>query len=127
MNGPKHVQSRFITGLAVYYRKFVKDFAQKAAPLYKFLKKEQAWEWDEAAQQAVQQLEEVLTTSPTFAHPNYNKPFLLYTNVSTVGLGAVLAQPDEHNHKHPIISLSRTLNPAEKNYTSTERECLAVI
>jgi hypothetical protein len=117
---------RFL-GLAVYYWKFVKDFAQKAAPLYKLLKKEQAWEWDKAAQQAVQQLQEAFTTSPTLAHPNYNKPFLLYMDASTIGLGAVLAQLDEHNHEHPIIYLSRTLNRAEKNYTSTEKECLAII
>jgi hypothetical protein len=68
-----------------------------------------------------------LTSAPILAHPDYTKPFILHTDASTVGLGAVLSQLDAEQHKHPIIFLSRSLTDAEKNYAATELECLAIV
>lgn len=117
---------RFL-GLCVYYRRFVKDFSRLAKPLYNLIKDDVKYVWDAECQQAFDNLKTKLTTAPTLAHPDYSKPFLLYTDASNVGLGAVLAQQDEEGKEHPIIYLSRTLTAAESNYTITELECLAIV
>lgn len=125
---PHNVKSlqRFL-GLAVYYRKFVKNFARIASPLYELLKNQTEWKWDDRHQRAMDELKEKLTTAPVLAHPDYTKPFIVHTDASTTGLGVVLSQKDKDQKEHPIVYLSRTLSPAEKNYTSTEMECLAII
>lgn len=70
----------------------------------------------------------------SWSHPSTNtgtsqlqQAVLLYTDASTIGLEAVLAQLDNNNHEHPVVYLSRTLNGAEANYTLTELECLAIV
>jgi hypothetical protein len=117
---------RFL-GLAVYYRRFIKDFSQVAAPLYALLKKDAPWEWSQECVDSTAELKKRLTTAPILAHPDYSKPFVLHTDASTVGLGAVLSQIDEQQREHPILFLSRSLTDAEKNYGATELECLAII
>ena len=69
----------------------------------------------------------MMTTAPILSYPNFNKPFILSTDASTNGLGAVLSQKDEKGKEHPIWFASRTLSPAEKNYNITEQEALAVV
>jgi ribonuclease HI len=73
------------------------------------------------------ELKEKLTTAPILAHPDYTKPVIVHTDASTTGLGVVLSQKDNGQKEYPIVYLSRTLSPAEKNYSSTEMECLAII
>lgn len=125
---PHNVKSlqRFL-GLAVYYRRFVQNFARLAAPLYELLKDGVPFKWTSRQDEAVNNLKNALTSAPVLAHPDYTKPFLVHTDASTTGLGVVLGQMDDENREHPILFLSRTLTPAEKNYGSTEMECLAMI
>ena len=59
--------------------------------------------------------------------PKLKKPFIVQANVSLFAVGAVLSQLDDENVEHPVAYCSRTLNPHKKNYTVTEKECLAVI
>lgn len=66
-------------------------------------------------------------SAPHLAHPDYAEEFSLYTDASIEGLGAVLAQNDDEEKEHSIVYLSRSLTPAEKNYTITELECLAIV
>ncbi len=61
------------------------------------------------------------------AYPNFQKDFILETDASGVGLGAVLSQPNEGKLAHPIAYASRALLPNEKNYSVTEQECLGVV
>ena len=119
--------SSVFLGLCVYYRRFVKGFAKLAAPLYNLLKKDVPYEWHKSCDATFDALKTKLTTAPTLAYPDYNKPFLLYTNACVTGLGAVLAQNDDAGQEHPIVFLSRSLTDAEKNYTITELECLAIV
>jgi hypothetical protein len=125
---PKNVHElkRFL-GLAVYYRRFIKDFSSIAAPLHQLLKKDQKWEWTDEQTKSFDKVKEKLISAPLLVHPDYTKPFYLYTDASNYGLGAVLSQKDEEDHEHPIIYLSRSLSPAESNYTATELECLAIV
>lgn len=122
---PRHIQQ--FLGLAAYYRRFIKNFAAIAAPLHARLKKDTPWEWTPECDAAFLQIKEKLTTAPILAHPNYEKEFIVYTDASTVGIGAVLSQMGEDGKEHPIVYLSRTLTPAEKNYGATELECLAIV
>jgi transposase InsO family protein len=117
---------RFL-GLCVYYRRFVKDFSKIALPLYHLTKEDAKYIWDDPCETAFRTLKEKLTTAPTLAHPDYERPFLLYTDASNTGLGAVLAQNDLQGKEHPIVYLSRTLTAPEANYTITELECLAIV
>jgi hypothetical protein len=100
---------RFL-GLAVYYRKFVKNFARIATPLYDLLKKVTEWKWSEPQQKSMEEIKEKLITAPVLAHPDYTKPFIIHTDASTSGLGVVLSQRDSENKEHPIVFPSRTLS-----------------
>ena len=71
-------------------------------------------------------MKEKLIQASIIRYPDFSKPFLLYTNVSRTGLGTVLVQKEE-KEEYVIAYASRTLTPAEKNYTITKMECLAVI
>jgi hypothetical protein len=125
---PKNVKQlqRFL-GLCVYYRRFVQGFAKLAAPLYNLLKKDVPYKWDDSCETTFDSLKTKLTTAPLLAYPDYTKPFMLYTDACVTGLGAVLSQNDDAGQEHPIVFLSRSLTHAEKNYTITELECLAIV
>ena len=75
---------------------------------------------------AVKLLKNILADAPVLMFPDYNKPFHLHTDASNTGIGAVLLQ--EHNGKlHPLSYYSKTLNEAQRNYSTTKREALALV
>ena len=117
---------RSFLGLAGYYRRYVKNFAAIASPLHASTRKDMVFHWSTSCQDAFDLLKMLLTTSPITAFPDFNQPFRLYTDASTAGLGAILAQVREG--KKPIICCaSRSLNQAEKAYPATKLECLAIV
>ncbi|GFY28687.1 transposon Tf2-9 polyprotein [Trichonephila clavipes] len=85
-------------------------------------KKGAKFNWSREAQDSFDQIKRTLTEAPILQLPNFSEQFNLFTDASGVGIGAVLQQ-----NQKPIAFASRTLNKAERNYTVTERECLAVI
>ena len=117
---------RSFLGLVGYYRRFVKKFSDKAAPLNALLRREQAWKWTEDCQEAFETLKGEIAARPVSAYPDFSKPFRLYTDASNIGLGAILAQKQQGKEKI-ICCASRTLNNAESNYSTTKKECLAVV
>ena len=121
----KQLQS--FLGSATYYRRFIRDFAYIAQPLYKLTRKETTWKWTEEHQRAFEQLKRCLCSPPVLAFPDWNKEFTLTTDASSIGLGAVLEQADNDGQLHPIGYASRVLNPAERNYSATDREALALV
>src|SRR6266511_3360729 len=116
-----------VLGLFQYYKAFVKDFARIAATIYKCLKKDKLFTWRKEQQEAFEALKQKMTEAPILAHPDYDKPFILYTDASYAGLGCILAQKGEDGKEHVILYGGRKLNPAEQNYTITELECLGVV
>ena len=98
-----------------------------AEPLHRLLKKTTPYEWKGDQQQAFETLKTCLMTPPILAYPNFEQPFILYTDASTFALGAILSQKGSDNKEHVIAYASRTLNVHERNYTITELKCLAVV
>jgi hypothetical protein len=114
-------------GMTGYYRQFIPNYAHTAEPLVKLLRKDLPFEWTKEQFRSFELLKHSLSHSPILIFPNFNKVFYLYTDASDIALGAILAQLDENNFDHPIAYYSKTFSKAERNYSVSERECLAVI
>ncbi|GFV04932.1 retrovirus-related Pol polyprotein from transposon 297 [Trichonephila clavipes] len=105
-----------------WYQKFIPHYADICEPLHQLKKKGAKFNWSTEVQDAFNKVKRALTEAPVLQLPNFQEQFNLFTDACWVGIGAVLNQ----NHR-PIAFASRTLNKAERNYTVTERDCLAVI
>ena len=104
----------------------MKGFAAIAAPLYALTRKDRVFHWSEDCQAAFDRLKTLLTTSPITAFPDFSQAFRLYTDASTAGLDAILAQVRD-GKEHIICCASRALNQAKKSNPATKLECLAII
>lgn len=124
---PKTVSEvRRVIGMASWYRKFIPGFASLIAPMTALLHKKNPWCWTPECERSFKQLKDCLISAPVLSCPDFTMPFYVQTDASAYGIGAVLFQ--EHSDgEHVICYLSRSLSRAEKNYSVTERECLAVI
>uniref|UniRef100_A0A7N8XXX0 ribonuclease H n=1 Tax=Mastacembelus armatus TaxID=205130 RepID=A0A7N8XXX0_9TELE len=117
---------RSFLGLVSYYRRFVRNFASIASPLHRLTEKGRAFGWTQACDAAFQQLKMALVDTPVLAYPYPQQPFILDTDASNVGVGAVLSQR-EGGAERVVAYYSCSLNRAERNYCVTRRELLAVI
>ncbi|PNF38366.1 hypothetical protein B7P43_G08976, partial [Cryptotermes secundus] len=113
-------------GLAGYYRRFIADFGAIAKPLTELLKKGNEWNWTEKEQARFDLLKFKLTNTPLLQYPDFSKPFILTTDASGYAIGAILSQGKLGQDK-PIAYASRTLNEAELNYSTVEKELLAIV
>ncbi|KAK2905712.1 hypothetical protein Q8A73_009655 [Channa argus] len=100
--------------LASYYRRFVKDFATIASPLHRVTEKGRRFEWSEACSVAFQQLKTALSEAPVLAYPDPQQPFVVDTDASEVGIGAVLSQGGETGER--VVAYYSCLSRAERNY-----------
>lgn len=124
---PKNLkQLRGFMGMASWYRKFMKDFAKIAEPLTYLTKKEVKYHWGEEQQEAFEKLKCLIMTAPVLHRPHPEGQFIIHTDASDTGLGAVLLQEIDEEEK-VLEFASRSLSQAERNYSVTERECLAVV
>ncbi|KAM8714816.1 hypothetical protein ACLKA7_001219 [Drosophila subpalustris] len=113
-------------GIASWYRRFVPNFADIVQPMSLLLKKGQKWDWKPEQQAAFEELKARLTEAPVLACPDFSEKFVLQTDASDCGLGAVLTQ--QHQGAERVIAyVSRRLVKAEENYSATEKECLAIV
>ncbi|CAN6554891.1 unnamed protein product [Malus baccata var. baccata] len=117
---------RSFLGHAGFYRRFIKDFSKIAQPLCRLLQKEVAFEFDDACSTTFKQLKEALTSTPIITPPDWSLPFELMCDASDNAIGAVLGQR-KNKQPHVIYYASRTLNDAQLNYSTTEKELLAVV
>ena len=121
-------QVRSFMGLAGYYRDFIPNFAAIAAILSDFTRKGQPSkvEWGDTQEKAYQTIKILLTIDPILRLPDPEKTFVLRTDALDYGIGAVLIQ--EHEGKLFLICYaSKKLSDAEGNYSTIEKECLAVV
>ena len=124
---PQNVKGvRSFLGLANYYRRFVPRFSFIARPLNNLTRKGVKFHWDTNCQEAFDKLKRALTSAPILAYPDFTLPFEVYTDASLDGLGYCLGQIQ--NGREVVICYGgRDLNSAERNYSATEREALAVV
>jgi transposase InsO family protein/predicted aspartyl protease len=121
-------QIKSFLGLTGFYRKLIKGYADIAKPLTNCLKKSTKIDVaDENYRNAFEKLRTCLMTDPILSFPCFEKQFFLTTDASGDALGAVLAQENEQGVRVAIAYASRTLNPAEQNLSTIERELLAVV
>ncbi len=104
--------------MASYYRRFISGFSDIATPLNRLTQKDVPFVWDKKCETAFQTLKEQLVSSPVLAFPDY----ILYTDASNIGVGAVLVQEDGEGRERVISYASKAFSGLEKNWTTTEKE-----
>eukprot|EP00731_Ephydatia_muelleri_P034946 Em0087g15a len=114
-------------GLANYYRKFVKNFAAIAKPLHRLTEKNTDFKWTVECQLAFDVLRACLSSPPVLSYPDYSRRFVLDTDASDIGIGAVLSQEDATGSEVVIAYASRTLSRPEQRYCVTRKELLAAV
>jgi len=114
-------------GLANYYRRFIKNFAQIVAPLYVLVRKEQKWKWEKEQEEAFGNLKAVFTTEPVLAIPDIDKEMRVEADASDYATGGVLSTKCEDGKWRPVVFISKSLNAMERNYEIHDKEMLAVI
>ncbi|KAL4377706.1 hypothetical protein GQ457_02G029470 [Hibiscus cannabinus] len=117
---------RSFLGHAGFYRRFIEDFSKITKPLCSLLEQGRPFEFNNDCTKAFNLLKQKLVTAPIVEPPDWKLPFELMCDASDYAVGAVLGQR-KGKIFHPIYYASKTLNDAEVNYTTTEKEMLAVI
>ncbi|XP_039129088.1 uncharacterized protein LOC120265278 [Dioscorea cayenensis subsp. rotundata] len=117
---------RSFLGHAGFYRRFIKDFSKIAKPLSHLLEKGVSFVFDEECKRAFFILKDKLVSTPIVVTPNWELPFELMCDASDYAIGAVLGQRIDRVF-HVIYYASRTLNEAQLNYATTEKELLAIV
>ncbi|XP_059650629.1 uncharacterized protein LOC132296441, partial [Cornus florida] len=119
-------QIRSFLGHAGFYRRFIKDFSKISRPLCNLLAKDVPFNFDDACMEAFIKLRILLSSAPIMKPPNWSLPFEIMCDASDYALGAVLGQRVD-KLPHVIYYASKTLCDAQLNYTTTEKELLAVV
>lgn len=124
---PKNVKDvRRIVGIASWYRRFIPSFSTVCDPLTRLTRKNVPFHWDETCEEALNNLKQHLVSAPILTCPDFNLPFVVETDASDFGLGAVLVQKQDGKDR-VICYLSRSLTKIERKYATTEKELLAII
>jgi hypothetical protein len=124
---PRDVKGiRSILGHAGFYRRFIKDFSKISKPLTNLFQKDVPFVFDDDCKEAFETLKKALTTTPIVQPPDWNLPFEIMCDASDFAVGAVLRQRVDKK-LNGIHLASKTLDAAQKNYATTEKEFLAVV
>lgn len=117
---------RFL-GMTGYYRRFCENYAETTVVLTNLLKKGSKYEWTNECQNAFEKLKSLLINAPVLAAPKEDQPWSLVVDASHHAAGAVLQQMGNDGFEHPVAYFSKKFNPAQINYSTIEKECLALV
>ncbi|CAC5392821.1 Retrovirus-related Pol polyprotein from transposon 297,Retrovirus-related Pol polyprotein from transposon 17.6,Transposon Ty3-I Gag-Pol polyprotein,Transposon Ty3-G Gag-Pol polyprotein,Retrovirus-related Pol polyprotein from transposon 412 [Mytilus coruscus] len=124
---PKNVKDvRSFIGLCSYYRRFVENFSTIAKPLHQLIEKCKKFEWTEACNCSFEHLKKLLISAPILGYPINDGGFILETDASNVGMGAVLSQIQD-GEERVIGYFSKTFSKSERNYCVNRKELLAIV
>ena len=125
------IDVRSFLGFTNHYHRFIKGYAQIAKPLYKLISgknsklKKKTVDWSLDCDLAFKELKDLCSNTPVLAYADYTKKFMLHTDASELGLGAILYQ-EQDNEKRVIAYASRTLSSSERNYPAHKLELLVL-
>ena len=117
---------RSFLGHGGFYRRFIKDFAKISKPLCQLLEHDRPFVFDDDCLKSFEMLKVALSSAPIIIEPNWDLPFELMCDASDYAIGAMLGQR-KNKILHPVYYASKTLTGAQLNYTTTEKELLAVV
>lgn len=117
---------RFL-GMAGYYLCFCRNFSSVAVPLTALLSPSKAFEWSFECQVAFDSIKTLLCSEPVLSAPDFSTVFQLEVDASEMGAGAVLLQEDKEGIKHPICYFSKKFSKSQYNYSTIEKEALALL
>jgi len=125
---PRNVKDiRKFLGLANYYRRFIKNFAQVARPMNVLMRKDVKWRWEEEQQKAFDELKRVFMTRPVLAVPDLDKEFRVEADASNYTTGGVLSMKGSDELWRPVTFISKSLSDTERNYEIYDKEMLMVV
>jgi hypothetical protein len=113
---------RSFLGLAGYYQRFIEGFSKISKPMTELLEKDKQFEWTPACEASFQELKKRLMTAPVLVMPDIEKPFSIYCDASSQGLGCVLMQ-----NGHMVAHASRQLRKYDVNYMTHDLELAAIV
>ena len=117
---------RFL-GIASYFRRLIKNYSQRSAPLRELMAKNREFEWTERQEQSFRDIRDTLCTSPVLGYPDRNKPLRVILDACATGLGYILAHVNEDGTETPLFYGGRSTTRAERNYCATELELAALL
>lgn len=125
---PKTVKGvQAFLGFANFYRRFIKDFSNLAAPLTQLTKKNVPFHWNQSAQEAFSKLKNLFVSSPVLVQFDFERETVLETDSSGYCTGGILSQYDDEGFLRPCAYFSRKNQPAECNYQIHDKELLAIM
>jgi hypothetical protein len=128
LNTPQNLKEvRQFLGLVGYYRQYIGNFASIAAPLYALTKKDAEFKFGDKEKEAFELLKGALVQEPILRRPSWDLPFIVQTDASINGLGAILSQRTDCGDEYAVAYASRALSAAEKDWSAHEWEALAII
>lgn len=120
-------QVRRFLGLAGWYRKFIRNYADLSAPISDCLKKAKRFCFTPKALKAFEILKNALISAPILANADFSLPFVIQCDASSMGVGGVLYQIDLEGNEKVLYYYSKKLNKAQRSYSVTELECMAAL
>lgn len=125
---PKNrTQLKAFLGCINYYNKFIDKFSSTLQPLLRLTSKKNKFIWTPQDEAAFKNIKQLFLETNVLSHPDINKEFFLQTDASEFAIGGHLYQYKDNGEKAAIMFMSRTLQPAEQRFTTTEKELLAII
>jgi hypothetical protein len=125
---PRNVTDvKSFTGMAGFYRRWIKDFSRILAPITALERKDTPFVWSDECQKAFEFLKNAFTSEPVLKHFDWDKPAILETDASDYVCAGVLSQDDDKATLHPVAFYSKKMTPAECNYEIYDKELLAIV